>query len=51
MGKFAIGLSKFHKLKLSDKEKLRLIKVFLEFNESFEDLKQRNIIKDAYIWK
>ena len=36
MGKFAIGLSKFHKLKLSDKEKLRLI---------------RNIIKDAYIWK
>ena len=32
MGKFAIGLSKFHKLKLSDKEKLRLIKVFLEFN-------------------
>ena len=45
MGKFAIGLSKFHK------EKLRLIKVFLEFNESFEDLMQRNIIKDAYIWK
>ena len=51
MGKFAIGLSKIHKLKLSDKEKLRLIKVFLEFNESFEDLMQRNIIKDAYIWK
>ena len=51
MGKFSIGLSKFHKLKLSDKEKLRLIKVFLEFNESFEDLMQRNIIKDAYIWK
>ena len=51
MGKFAIGLSKFHKLKISDKEKLRLTKVFLEFNESFEDLMQRNIIKDAYIWK
>ena len=51
MGKFAIGLSKFHKLKLSDKEKLRLTKVFLDFNESFEDLMQRNIIKDAYIWK
>ena len=47
MGKFAIGLSKFHKLKISDKEKLRLTKVFLEFNESFEDLMQRNIIKDA----
>ena len=51
MGKFAIGLSKFHKLKISDKEKLRLTKVFLDFNESFEDLMQRNIIKDAYIWK
>ena len=37
--------------KISDKEKLRLTKVFLEFNESFEDLMQRNIIKDAYIWK
>ena len=36
---------------ISDKEKLRLTKVFLEFNESFEDLMQRNIIKDAYIWK
>ena len=51
MGKFAIGLSKFHKLKISDKDKLRLTKVFLDFNESFEDLMQRNIIKDAYIWK
>ena len=51
MGKFAIGLSKFHKLKISDKEKLRLTKAFLDFNESFEDLMQRNIIKDAYIWK
>ncbi|CED93750.1 Hypothetical protein CRIB_999 [Romboutsia ilealis] len=51
MGKFAIGLRKFHKLKISDKEKLRLTKVFLDFNESFEDLMQRNIIKDAYIWK
>ena len=51
MGKFAIGLSKFHKLKISDKEKLRLTKVFLDLNESFEDLMQRNIIKDAYIWK
>ena len=38
-------------IKISDKEKLRLTKVFLEFNESFEDLMQRNIIKDAYIWK
>ena len=47
MGKFAIGLSKFHKLKISDKEKLRLTKVFLDLNESFEDLMQRNIIKDA----
>lgn len=45
MGKFAIGLSKFHKLKLSDKEKLELIKVFLEFNESFEDLMQRILLK------
>ena len=51
MGKFAIGLSKFRKLKISDKEKLRLTKVFLDLNESFEDLMQRNIIKDAYIWK
>ena len=39
------------KQKISDKEKLRLTKVFLDLNESFEDLMQRNIIKDAYIWK
>ncbi len=50
MGKFAIGLSKFHKLNLSNKEKVTLNKTFLQFNEEFEDLMQKNLIKDAYIW-
>ena len=50
MGKFAIGLSKFHKLNLSNKEKLILNKIFLQFNEEFEELMQKNLIKDAYIW-
>ena len=51
MGKFALGLSKFHKLKLDDKDKERLINIFLKFNERFEDLMQKNIVKDAYVWK
>lgn len=51
MGKFAISIKKFHKLKLSENEKIRLTKSFFYLNERFEDLMQRNIIKDVYIWK
>ncbi len=50
MGKFAIGLSKFHKLKLTYKEKENLNKEFLQLSEDFEELMQRNLLKDAYIW-
>ena len=51
MGKFAIGLSKTHKLKLNAKEKVNLTLAFLEFNDSFEELMRKNIVKDAYVWK
>jgi hypothetical protein len=51
MGKFAIGLSKTYKLKLNAKEKVNLTLSFLEFNDSFEELMRKNIVKDAYIWK
>ena len=50
MGKFAIGLSKFYKLKLSEKEKENLNNTFIELSEKFEELMQKNIIKDVYIW-
>lgn len=50
MGKFAMGLSKFHKLKLSEKEKENLNNIFIELSEKFEELMQKNIIKDVYIW-
>lgn len=50
MGKFAIGISKFHKLKLTHKEKETLNKEFLQLSEDFEELMQKNLIKDAYIW-
>ena len=50
MGKLAIGISKFHKLKLTYKEKEILNKEFLQLNEDFEELMQRNLLKDAYIW-
>lgn len=51
MGKLALGLSKSHKLMLSDKDKKRLTAEFLNLHEQFEDLMQRNIVKDAYVWK
>lgn len=51
MGKFAIGLSKFHKLKISDKEKLRLTKVFLEFNESFEEISNSTFLSISKLLK
>jgi len=50
MGKFAIGISKFHKLKLTHNEKEILNKEFLQLSEEFEELMQRNLLKDAYIW-
>ena len=50
MGKLAIGISKFHKLKLTYKEKENLNKEFLQLSEYFEELMQRNLLKDAYIW-
>ena len=51
MGKFALGLSKSFKLKLNDKEKIELTNEFINLNMKFEYLLQKNIIKDAYIWK
>jgi len=50
MGKLAIGISKFHKLKLTYKEKENLNKEFLQLSDDFEELMQKNLIKDAYIW-
>lgn len=45
MGKFAILLNKLESTNDS------YMKVFLELNYTFEELQQRNIMKDAYIWR
>lgn len=50
MGKFAIGISKFHKLNLTNEEKEDLNNTFIQLAENFEELMQRNIVKDIYIW-
>lgn len=51
MGKYAIGISKSFKLKLSDSYKIKLIDEFIKLNEQFEELFRKNIMKDAYVWK
>ncbi|WP_296648664.1 hypothetical protein [Romboutsia sp. 13368] len=51
MGKFAMGLSKSHKLNLNNQDKVRLNLAFLDLNDKFEELMRKNIVKDAYVWK
>lgn len=51
MGKFALGLNKAFKLKLSNKDKEQLRITFIELNNKFEVLFRKNIIKDVYVWK
>ena len=51
MGKFALGLSKAFKLKLSNKDKEQLSITFIELNNKFEVLFRKNIMKDVYVWK
>lgn len=51
MGKFALGLSKSHKLNLNDQDKSKLNLEFLDLNDQFEELMRKNIVKDAYVWK
>lgn len=51
MGKLAIGINKSFKLNLTNKDKTELTNEFIRINEKFEDLFQKNIMKDAYTWK
>ncbi|MGL5313063.1 MAG: hypothetical protein ACRC92_07430, partial [Peptostreptococcaceae bacterium] len=51
MGKLALSISKSFKLKLDDTHKSRLISEFIRLNNEFEDLFQKNIMKDTYVWK
>lgn len=51
MGKFAMAINKMDKLKIDIKYKAKFIDVFLNFNEIFEDLERKNIMKDVYVWK
>ena len=45
MGKLAISLSKLKE------NQSYYITTFLQMNNVFEELQQRNIMKDAYVWK
>ncbi len=51
MGKFAMAINKMDKLKIDIKYKEKFIDIFLNFNEIFEDLESKNIMKDVYVWK
>lgn len=51
MGKFAVGLNKLDDLHKNNKEIQNIVDIFLNFNDRFEELEQRNIMKDAYVWK
>lgn len=51
MGKFAMAINKMDKLKIDIKYKAKFIDIFLNFNEIFEDLERKNIMKDVYVWK
>lgn len=51
MGKFAMAINKMDKLKIDIKNKKKFIDSFLDTNNKFEELVQKNIMKDAYIWK
>ncbi len=45
MGKLAISLSKLKE------NQSYYITIFLQMNDVFEELQQKNIMKDAYVWK
>jgi len=45
MGKLAISLSKLKE------NQSYYITTFLQMNDVFEELQQKNIMKDAYVWK
>lgn len=47
MAKLASGINK---LEEDNKDKIKLTKTFISLNEEFEELMQRNIMKDAYVW-
>lgn len=51
MGKFALGINKINELSIDDKDNELFIDKFTGFNNRFEELEQRNIMKDAYVWK
>lgn len=51
MGKFAMAINKIDKLKIDIKYKAKFIDIFLNFNDIFEDLERKNIMKDVYVWK
>ncbi|MGL4913528.1 MAG: hypothetical protein ACRC3Y_13980 [Romboutsia sp.] len=55
MGKFAVGLNKLDNkldnLQINYKEIKNIVDIFLNFNDRFEELEQRNIMKDAYVCK
>lgn len=51
MGKFAMAINKMDKLKIDIKYKAKFIDIFLNFNDIFEDLERKNIMKDVYVWK
>lgn len=51
MGKFALCLDKLDESKIDYKNKEDIRKVFLNIHYLFEELEQRNIVKDVYVWK
>lgn len=47
MARLALGINK---LEESNSEKVKFAKIFIKLNDEFEELMQRNIMKDAYVW-
>lgn len=47
MGKLAAVINI---LEDSNSEKIKFVKIFIKLNDEFENLMQRNIMKDAYVW-
>ena len=46
-----MAINKMGKLRIDIKNKKKFIDSFLDTNDKFEELVQKNIMKDAYIWK
>lgn len=47
MGRLASNLNK---LEESNQDRIKSTKIFMNLNDEFEELMQRNIMKDAYVW-